>query len=97
MVVLATWNFDKVFAILAALTVVITAAYILWTLQRVYFGTNPAYKDYQDMSMREIICIAPLVVLAIALGVFPKYLLMSWMEPSVTGLVDSLASLAGKG
>jgi NADH-quinone oxidoreductase subunit M len=97
MVVLATWNFDKTFAILAALTVVITAAYILWTLQRVYFGTNPAYKDYQDMTVREILCIAPLVVLAIALGVFPKYLLMSWMEPSVTGLVDSLASLAGKG
>src|SRR5262245_10999319 len=97
MVVLATWNFDKTFAVLAAITVVITAAYILWTLQRVYFGTNPAYKDYQDMTLREIICIAPLVVLAIALGVFPKVLLMSWMEPTVTGLVESLASLAGKG
>ena len=34
-----------VFGILAALTVVLTAAYILWTMQRVYFGVNPAYKD----------------------------------------------------
>jgi NADH-quinone oxidoreductase subunit M len=86
-----------VFAVLAALTVVITAAYILWTLQRVYLGTNAAYKGYADMTLREIICIAPLVVLAIALGVFPRYLLLQWMEPSVTGLVHSLASLAGKG
>ena len=62
MVVLSTWNFStpdypnagKVFAVLAALTVVITAAYILWTLQRVYFGTNPAYKDYKDMTLREL-------------------------------------------
>ena len=95
MVVLSTWNFSPLFAILAALTVVITAAYILWTVQRVYFGTNAAYKDYPDMNVREIICIAPLVVLAVVLGVRPDYLL-SWMEPTVTGLVDSLASLAGK-
>jgi NADH-quinone oxidoreductase subunit M len=96
MVVLATWNFSQTFAILAALTVVITAAYILWTLQRVYLGTNPAYKDFPDMSIREIVTIAPLVVLAVALGVFPGRLLMSWMEPSVSGLVENLASLTGR-
>ena len=96
MVVLSSWYFSPTFAVLAALTVVITAAYILWTVQRVYFGTNPVYKDYPDMSWREIVCVAPLVVLAVALGVFPNKLLMSWMEPSVTGLVESLAAL-GKG
>ncbi len=96
MVVLSSWYFSPTFAILAAFTVVLTAAYILWTLQRVYFGTNAAYKDYPDMSWREIACIAPLVVLAVALGIFPSKLLLSWMEPSVTGLVDSLAAL-GKG
>jgi NADH-quinone oxidoreductase subunit M len=92
MVVLATWNYDKVFAILAALTVVVTAAYILWTIQRVYMGTNPAYKDYPDITLRELICIVPLVILAVVLGVWPQ-LLLSWMEPSVTGLVDALAQV----
>src|SRR5205085_6709722 len=88
MVVLSTWNFDKVFAILAALTVVVTAAYILWTLQRVYLGTNEAYKDYPDITLRELICIVPLVILAVALGVLPS-LVFNWMEPHVTGLIDS--------
>ena len=74
----------------------LNAAYMLWAMQRVYFGTNPAYKDYKDMSIREIITIAPLVVLAVALGVYPK-LVMSWMEPTVSGLVENLASLAGRG
>lgn len=97
MVVLGTWNFSQTFAILAALTVVITAAYILWTMQRVYFGVNPAYKDYPDMNLRELITVAPLVVFAIALGVFPSYLLLSWMEPSVTGLVENLTALTGRG
>jgi NADH-quinone oxidoreductase subunit M len=92
MVVLATWNYDKVFSILAALTVVITAAYILWTLQRVYLGQNPAYKDFPDISLRELLCIVPLVALSVLLGVWPN-LLLNWMEPSVTGLVNFLAKL----
>jgi NADH-quinone oxidoreductase subunit M len=95
MVVLATWNYDKVFAILAALTVILTAAYILWTLQRVYLGQNAAYKDYPDISLRELLCITPLVVFSVLLGVAPN-LLLSWMEPSVSGLVNALAQLAPK-
>lgn len=90
MVVLSTWYYSPLFAILAALTVVITAAYILWTLQRVYLGTNPAYKDYKDIDLRELACIIPLVVLSVLLGVLPG-LLLSWMEPSVSGLVKMLS------
>jgi NADH-quinone oxidoreductase subunit M len=96
MVVLATWNFSYTLAILAALTVVLTAGYILWTLQRVYLGTNPAYKDYPDMTPREVAIATPLVVLSVALGIFPGTLLLSWMEPSVTGLVNMLATLGGR-
>lgn len=92
MVVLSTWNYSRVYAVLAALTVVLTAGYILWTMQRVYMGTNPAYKDYPDITFRELLCVVPLVVLAVLLGVMPN-LLLSWMEPSVTGLVDNLAHL----
>ncbi len=92
MVVLGTWNFSPLYAILAALTVVITAAYILWTVQRVFFGTNPVYKDYKDINLREIICIVPLVVLAIVLGVYPS-LVLDWMQPHVTGLIDSLVAM----
>src|SRR5262249_9532706 len=60
-VVLATWNYSKPFAILAALTVVLTAGYILWTVQRVFLGTNPAYKDYPDIDLRELSAVVPLV------------------------------------
>jgi NADH-quinone oxidoreductase subunit M len=94
MVVLSTWNYNKTFAVLAALTVVITAAYILWTLQRVFMGENPQYRNFPDISVREIVCITPLVVLSVALGILPGYLLLNWMEPSLTGLVDTLARLA---
>ena len=90
MVVLATWDYSKLFSILSALTVVITAAYILWTLQRVHMGQNPAYKGYADINLRELLCVVPLVILSVVLGVFPN-LLFSWMEPSVSELVNVLS------
>ena len=46
------------------------------------------------MSLREILCIVPLVVLSVLLGVAPS-LLLSWMEPDVTQLVRMLAQLTG--
>jgi NADH-quinone oxidoreductase subunit M len=100
MVILSAWNFrpdffpdaGQVLAILAALTVVLTAAYILWTLQRVYLGVNPAYKDYTDINLRELITIVPLVILAVLLGVLP-FLLLNMMEPHVSALVNALAQL----
>jgi NADH-quinone oxidoreductase subunit M len=92
MVVLATWQFSRVFAVLAALTVVITAAYILWTIQRVYFGVNPAYKNFKDMDLREAACAALLVVAAVLLGVAPQ-LITDWMSPSVSHFVQQVARL----
>jgi NADH-quinone oxidoreductase subunit M len=96
MVVLATWNYSKLFAVLAAATVVLTAAYILWTVQRVFMGVNPAYKNYADINLRELVCVLPLVVLSVLLGVLPAQMLLNWMEPSVTNLIDTLVSVAGK-
>ncbi len=94
MVVLGTWNYSPLFSVLAALTVVITAAYILWTIQRVYLGTNPAYKGYPDIDWRELACAVPLVVLSVALGVVPT-LVLYWMGPSVNQLVEQLARVGG--
>jgi NADH:ubiquinone oxidoreductase subunit 4 (subunit M) len=99
MVVLSAWNFAPggywqvgvTFSVLAALTVVITAAYILWTIQRVFMGQNPAYKNFKDMNYREVIAAVPLVVGAVLFGVAP-FLITAWLEPSVTGLVNALAS-----
>jgi NADH:ubiquinone oxidoreductase subunit 4 (subunit M) len=100
MVVLSAWNFAPgghqavgiTFSVLAALTVVLTAAYILWTLQRVFMGTNPAYKNYKEIDPRELACVVPLLVLAVLFGVAPN-LILGWLEPSVTGLIDALASV----
>ncbi len=101
--ILGTWNFDagalggpiawgKVYAVLAAITVIITAAYILWTVQRVFLGVNPRYDGYPEINARELLVAVPLVILTVLLGVWPPAVL-EWMEPTVTALVKDLAGI----
>ena len=70
-------------AVLAAAAVILTAGYILWTLQRVFLGRSETWKGLPDMDLREIAIAVPLVVLTIAMGVLPNTLVLSWMSPSV--------------
>ena len=82
-VVLAAFNYSPILAILAAAAVILTAGYILWTIQRVFLGRSEAWKGLPDMNFREIVIAVPLVVLTIAMGIFPQPLVLSWMSPSV--------------
>lgn len=91
-VMMAAWNFSPALTIPAALSVILTAGYLLWAWQRVYFGTNPETKHFPDLTLREAAVLAPFVVLAVALGVWPS-LLVSWMDPSVSGWVANLSVL----
>lgn len=91
-VMMAAWNFSPALAIPAVLSVILTAGYLLWAWQRVYFGTNPETKTFPDLNPREAAVLIPFAILAILLGVWPS-LMMNWMEPSVGGWIENLAAL----
>jgi len=68
-------------AILAAFGVVLTAGYILWVIQRVYLGkVRDEYKDFPEATGREMLILAPLGALCIALGILPKQTLFDFMN-----------------
>jgi NADH-quinone oxidoreductase subunit M len=54
--------------------VVLGAAYLLWLYQRVFFGTvtNPKNEKLHDLTPREILTFAPLIVMALWIGLYPK-------------------------
>jgi NADH-quinone oxidoreductase subunit M len=91
-VLLASFNYSKLLAVLAAAAVVLTAGYILWTLQRVFLGRSETWKGLPDMDLREIAIAVPLVVLTIAMGIFPNTLVLSWVSPSVGEMVNSVVT-----
>lgn len=66
-----------VFAVFAALGVILAAVYMLWMVQRVFFGPikNPANENLPDLSLREWVVAVPLVVAVFLIGVFPKFFL----------------------
>jgi NADH-quinone oxidoreductase subunit M len=68
---------------LAALGVILAAVYLLWMFQRVMYGpVREAYKSLPDLSPLELACAVPLLVLTVALGVFPQPLI-AIIEPSL--------------
>ncbi len=64
-------------ATIATFGVILSACYALWLYRKVVFGalTKPALAGLRDMGPREIFVFAPLVILTILFGVYPKPLL----------------------
>lgn len=61
-------------AMLGLTGVILGAAYMLWLYRRVIFGdlTKEKLKTITDLNMREIGFFAPLVILALFMGIYPK-------------------------
>jgi NADH-quinone oxidoreductase subunit M len=59
--------------IAATIGIVLTAAYMLWTLQRVFLGTLPdRWKTLPDINGRELFTLVPLAIIVIFLGIYPS-------------------------
>ena len=76
LVFLGAFSVYKIITIISVLGIVITAAYFLWTLQRMFFGQlNSQYRDLPEINGREIFTLVPLGALVIFLGVYPMPIL----------------------
>ena len=75
--------------IVAALGMIVSAAYYLWTLQRMYFGefyVRHYVSELPDLSLREYVMLIPLALMTLVLGLFPSVLL-DLINPAVNELV----------
>src|SRR5713226_1574137 len=76
LVLLGSWQKFPVLAILGASGVVLTAGYLLWTIQRVYLGpVNEKYRMLPDINAREMFTLVPLGAIVIFVGVYPNIVL----------------------
>ena len=76
-------------ALFAATGVILSAVYALTLYRRVIFGelVNPKLAAITDMDWRETVIFAPLIVGALALGVYP-HLITDVTSSSVRQLID---------
>ncbi len=76
MVFYGTFAVYRTLVIISASSVILTAAYYLWTIQRMFLGKlNEKYKELEDVNWRERLTLYPLGALAIVFGFYPQSIL----------------------
>ncbi len=67
------------YAIFAAIGVILSACYMLWLYQRLFYGDKPS-RTYLDLDFRELVCVVPLLLMMFWLGIGTQTFL-----PAITG------------
>ena len=91
LIMLGTFRWDPRYVVGAGLGVILSAVYMLWMFQRVYYGavTNGENRDLPDLRPHEWSSVVPLCAVALVMGVFPSVFLAP-MEPAVTRVVERM-------
>ena len=87
---LGTFRVNNWVTTFATLGTILSAAYALWLCRKMIFGRleKPSLAGIKDLGWREIVILAPLVVLTIVFGVYPQPVL-DISAASVTQLIDN--------
>jgi NADH-quinone oxidoreductase subunit M len=87
---IGTFRVNNWVATLATLGTILSAAYALWLYRKVIFGKleKSSLLAIKDIGWREMVLLAPLVILTIIFGIYPKPVL-DISAASVTQLIDS--------
>lgn len=95
-ITLLNWNWNYAVTMLAGTGVIFAAVYLLWMVQRVFFGkvTNNKNKTLADLSWREIGLMIPLLFLMVYMGVYPKPFLAR-SEESIKTIQERVMGRAG--
>ena len=81
------WMVVVLLTIVSALSVIITAAYYLWAIQRMMLGKlNPTYATLADVNWRERLTLYPLGALIIVFGFYPQAI-FTLIEGSLRNLI----------
>ena len=89
-------NWNYIATMLAGTGVIFAAVYLLWMVQRVFFGkvTNAKNRTLTDLSWREIGLLAPLLFLMVFMGVYPRPFL-DLSDASVKQIQEHVVHQAG--
>ena len=92
LVILGTFSVNGWYATVAALTLIVGAAYTLWMVKRVVFGSiqNPKVAEMEDLDRRELGMLLFIAVGVLLIGVWPAPLL-EVMAASVDQLLAHVA------
>jgi NADH-quinone oxidoreductase subunit M len=88
----SVFEYNKILGFTAGLTIILGAVYMLVMFQKSMSGERPG-SPFADLTFREKFVLYIIVVLIVAIGVYPA-LLLNISEPAVQNLIDSVTTNA---
>jgi NADH-quinone oxidoreductase subunit M len=89
---LGVWEEQWLVAVIASISIVITAAYVMLAIRKVFFGTMPEKLEghMTDVTMLDKVAITTLCLFMVVIGLFP-----SFMVPLIETGVENVLRLLG--
>jgi NADH-quinone oxidoreductase subunit M len=85
------WRVNWVVAVIAAISIVVTASYVMLVVRRVFFGKMP--EEFEGhigpIKVLDKIALVMICVIMIAIGMFPS-VMVPWVESGVRGILALL-------
>jgi len=93
LILLGGFQANRIITAVAVLGVILGSVYMLWAVKRMFFGeVAGVVKDHADegleMGTREMIVMAPLVLLIFWMGIFPSDFL-NWSKASLDHFIEN--------
>jgi NADH-quinone oxidoreductase subunit M len=80
-------HWQAVLGVTVILGLFLMIATLLWTIERVFFGSpRPEYSHFLKLSRMERLVLLPLVTFNLALGLFPMWLIIDPLSPTIRAL-----------
>src|SRR5881296_3840233 len=96
LVLLGAWQAYPLLTVVGASAVILTAGYLLWTLQRMFLGKpNEKYLTLPEINFRELCTLVPLGAIVVFLGVYPTPIL-DLQSPALVRLNDHVVQAAAQ-
>jgi NADH-quinone oxidoreductase subunit M len=93
LVLIGSFRTEPVLAVIATTAVILSAAYLLWAIQRILFNSldKPVNEHVADLNGRELAVMLPLIAAIVWLGVYPAPVLRR-MEGAATRFVTTVTA-----
>lgn len=83
-------HWQAVLGVTVILGIFLMIATLLWTIERVFFGSpRPEYSHFQKLSRMERLVLVPLVIFNVALGLFPMWLIIDPLSSAIRALAHT--------
>ena len=92
LILIGSFPIYRVMTGMAVVGIILTAGYLIWTIQRICFGRPQTDESWADATPRELSYLIPMMIIILIVGVYPA-VLTRMIDPVTTGLLAKIGGV----